>query len=481
MLTAVPAMFTVAMPAATPALAPVLMPTLMPAPMLPPELILWSASVGAAALVVLLALADCAYSRTRASVQTLAYLTGSFLFLALLSGLFGAIAAALWSMPATPIRTAQIVIGPLCAVVGSWWISQWLSAHKRDHFGKNVLQAAALTSLGGGVLCLLLNPDWALLASAGLAMVNISVALLVSVRAAQSGDKLAWGLALGCALALPTQIGLYSMALGSTRLPLLMQGAVALVALASLVITARMLWLRNHHARQIAGDDSSQRDPITRLYSSLALVRKIIAAQERRMRTRRDGALMAVVLFEPERLLKQVGQFGMNDIYIQLARRMQRHTGVVNPAGRYYDRCFVVLIETMQSPRWIRTLGLRVASSLRQPLEVTSLAGERMKITPDIAVGVVHLSSRGEDVDQVLHEVQRVAVAARAMRSRAALLEQSTGLAVPVESADLNRSWRAMRSTKASKLRKSSNAHLGTSKVSSSFHQLDESRPARLA
>lgn len=434
--------------------------------------------MGAAALVVLLALADCAYSRTRASLQTLAYLTGSFLFLALLSGLFGAAASALWSVPAAPVRTAQILIGPVCAVMGSWWISQWLSAHKRDRFGKNMLHVVTLVSLVGGVGCLFLKSDWALMASAGLTMVNVSVALLICVRAAQSGDKLAWGLALGCALALPTQIGLYTMALGSTRLSLLMQAGVAIVGLLSTVITARMLWLRNHHAQQISGDDSSQRDPITRLYSSVALIRKIIAAQERRQRTRRDGALMAVVLFEPERLLKQVGQFGMNDIYIQLARRMQRHTGVVNPAGRYYDRCFVVLIETMQSPRWIRTLGLRVASSLRQPLEVTSLAGERMKITADIAVGVVHLSARAEDVDQLLHEVQRVAVAARGMRSRAAMLEQATGLAIPVENADLNRSWRAMKAAKAPKSRK----HTGNSDlVSSNFHTLDESRPARLA
>lgn len=443
-----------------------------------PELILWSATVGASGLVVLLALADCAFTRTRASFQTLAYLSGCFLFLALLSGLLGVVALSLWSVPAWPVRIAQTLIGPVCAAMGSFWVSQWLSAHQRDRFGKNLLRMVTLMCLLGGPLCLLLKPDWALPLSAALTMTNVSVAVLIAARAAQSGDKLAWGLALGCALALPTQIGLYTMALGMTRLSLLMQSGVALIGLLSVVITARMLWLRNHHARQISGADSAQRDPITRLYNSVTLVRKMIAAQERRVRTRRDGALMAVVLFEPERLLRQVGQYGMNDIYIQLARRMQRHTGVVNPAGRYYDRCFVVLIETMQSPRWMRTLGLRVASSLRQPLQVTSLAGERIKLTADIGVGVMHLSSRGEDVDQLLHEVQRVAEAARHMRSRAALLEPGTGLAVPVENADLNRSWRAMKATKAPKSRKrTGNSVL----VSSNFHTLDESRPARLA
>ena len=191
------------------------------------------------------------------------------------------------------------------------------------------------------------------------------------------------------------------------------------------------------------------------------MVQKIIRAQRRRQRTRRDGALMAVMVFEPERLLPQIGQAGLNDLYIQLARRMQRHTGAVNPAGRYYDRCFVVLLETMHSPRWIRTLGLRVASSLRRPMDVPSLSGRRIRVTPDIAVGIVHLSAADKDVDQLLHEAQAVAEAARGMRSRAAMLDPETHAAVPVEHAELGSSWRALRN--AAKPAASSNASRGKS------------------
>ena len=124
---------------------------------------------------------------------------------------------------------------------------------------------------------------------------------------------------------------------------------------------------------------------------------------------------------------------------------MQRHTGVVNPAGRYYDRCFIVLIETMHSPKWIRTLGLRVASSLRHPLEVTSLAGERMQVHANIGVGITHLSRTRKDVDQLLDEAQSLAQAARAMPSRAAMMDPDTRQPVPVESADLGDSWKALR------------------------------------
>ncbi len=422
------------------------------------ELLVWSAAVGAIGLVVLLSLVDAIFSRTGPALQTLAYLSGFWLFVALLSGLVAAIWPAM--KPLTP--TAQVLIGPLCAAMGSYGCGQWLSAHKRDRLMKVSLQTLTLASLMGGPLCLLLPPPWRLPVSAVLSVLNMAVALWLSVRAAQLGDRLAWGLALGCLLSLPLQIGLYSLALESSRPSVLVQVGVAMAGLVSVLVTAVVLWQRNRHTQRLNEAHLSRRDPITQLHSSTVMVQKIIHAQNRRTRTRRDGALMAVLMFEPERLLTQVGQVGLNDIYIQVAHRMQRHTGVVNPAGRYYDRCFVVLIETLHSPRWIRTLGLRVASSLRRPMEVTSLAGERITVTIDIAVGIVHMSAAGKDVDQLLHEVQRVAEAARGMRSRAALLDPETRQAVPVESADLADSWGAMREQRAAagKSRKSSRKNI---------------------
>ena len=412
-----------------------------PALMSDAELVLWSASAGALGLVLLLALADALYSRTRAAWQTLAYLALCWLVVMLLCGL----PMELWPDGKESLGIAQLLVGPVCASVGSFGASKWLSAHQRDHLMKVSLLTITLVCIAGGPLCLLLAPQWALPASATLAVVNLSVVLWLSVRATQLGDRLAWGLALGCLLTLPAQIGLYGLALSPTRFSLPLQAGVAMAALLSVVITAAMLWLRNRQTRQLKHGEASGHDPITQLYDGVAMVQKIIRAQRRRLRTRRDGALMAVLLFEPEGLLPQIGQAGLNEIYIQMARRIQRHTGAVNPAGRYYDRCFVVLLETMHSPRWIRTLGLRVASDLRRPMDVTALGGGRARIKPDIAVGIVHLSVAGKDVAQLLHEAQSVAQAARAMRSRAALLDPDTRTAVPVEHAELGSSWHALR------------------------------------
>jgi GGDEF domain-containing protein len=419
----------------------------------PVELMIWSAEVGSIGLIVLLALADAVYSRSRASVHGLVYLFSAWLFVTLLSGLPAALFAGL---SPDMMQTAQILIGPWCAGIGSYGASLWLGAHQRDRTMKVSLRTATAVCLAGGPLCFLLAPELRLPASAALSVTGVCVSLWLGVRAAQLGDRMAWGLAAGALLTLPLQVGMYWLLIGN-RPPALWQMGMAIAGLSSVTVTATMIWLRNRHEQRIRSDGQSRRDPITQLYSSVVMLQKIIRAQHRRMRTRRDGALMAVMLFAPEQLFAQVGQYGLNEIYIQLARRMQRHTGVVNPAGRYYDRCFVVLIETMHSPRWIRILSLRVASSLRQPIDVTSLAGERIRIHADIGVGVVHLSGVNKDVDQLLHEVQSVTEAARSMRSRAALLDPDTHHAVPVESAELGTSWRALRAASpASRYPKSS-------------------------
>jgi hypothetical protein len=143
------------------------------------------------------------------------------------------------------------------------------------------------------------------------------------------------------------------------------------------------------------------------------------------------------MVFDLERVATQVSSAGMNEMFICMASRIQRQVGVINPVGRYYDRCFVSLVETIQSPSWLRTLGLRVATSLQRPMQVATASGHNMEIKVDIGVGVVHLSQGSAAVEDILHDAQRMAEAARGMRSRAAILDPESGEVVPVEKDNL--------------------------------------------
>lgn len=417
----------------------------------PTEMMIWSAVTGAVSIILLLAVADALYSRNRSSVNALIYLTGNWLFVILLSGLPGAV---LPQMPAGLLHVLQVLVGPLTASMGCYGASLWLSAHKRDRTVEVGLRFVAATCLAGGPLSLLASLDTQLLLSACLTVLCRCLLVWLCVRGAWLGDRMAWGLAGGFFLTLPLQIGMYWLALGDNPPGIAAQAATGMTGLVGLTMIAFMIWIRSRQEQVFRNEDHSLRDSITQLYASVVIIQKIILAQRRLMRTRRDGALMAVVLFDPERLAAQVGQTGLNDIYVELAKRMQRYTGMLNPAGRYYDRCFLVLMETIHSPSLIRTVGLRVASSLRRPVAVTSLEGESIRVTADIAVGIVHLSSAGIDVDQLLHEVQSVAEAARTMRSRVALLDPQSRQAISLDRAELGGSWQAMKEAEAKKAAK---------------------------
>lgn len=400
------------------------------------ELMIWSLAAGAIGTVVVGGLIDLAVVRNASAAQGTAYHFTALLFVVLLSGIPQAVAP---GIDGRALLIAQVLIGPLCSAMGNYWIRGWLAAHQRDRVMEVCLRISAAITPALALVCLALPAGQQLPAAGAICMTNSVLVLWLGVRGFMLGDRLALGMAIGCLLMLPAIAGLYAMAMGLPGIGPGLQALFAISAAGCTMVIGMMLWQRNRHERRTRQEDAgpSQFDPVTKLYSGIALVRKLIKAQRRRRRTRRDGAVIAVMVFDIDRIAAQVGTIGLNEMFIQLATRIQRQVGVVNPVGRYYDRCFITLVETIHSPAWLRTLGLRVASSLRRPMEVTSLDGQRVELRADIGVGVVHLSRDHADVEDILHDAQRMAEAARGMRSRAAILDPHSGDVVPVEHANL--------------------------------------------
>jgi hypothetical protein len=81
-------------------------------------------------------------------------------------------------------------------------------------------------------------------------------------------------------------------------------------------------------------------------------------------------------------------------MFIHLATRIQRQVGVVNPVGRYYDRCFITLVETIHSPCLAAHAG-PARGQQPAPADRGELNqwGQRIRTAADIGVGVVHLTS----------------------------------------------------------------------------------------
>ncbi len=399
------------------------------------ELMIWSMAAGAIGAVVAVGLTDLVLVRSQGAAQGVVYHLGALFFVLLLSGIPLAVAP---SLDLRALQVAQVLIGPVCSALGNYWIRGWLSAHQRDRFMSISLQISVLLTPLLGLGCLALPISQQLPAAAAVCLTNTVLVFWLGLRGWLLGDRLALGIAIGCLVMMPALGGLYAIAMQIPVSP----GLQALFAFCAALCTAvigTMLWKRNRHERRVRPEEAtpSQFDPVTKLHSGISLVKKMIKAQRRRRRTRRDGAVLAIMVFETERVLAQAGTSGLNEMFIHLATRVQRQVGVVNPVGRYYDRCFITLVETIHSPAWLRTLGLRVASNLRQPVEVHGPDGQRIALRADIGVGVVHLTSDPADVEDILHDAQRMAEAARATRSRTAMLDPQTREVVPVERANL--------------------------------------------
>ena len=405
-------------------------------PMSALELMIWSMAAGAMGAVVLAELTDLAFSRSLGAAQGTVYHFTALVFVVALSGIPLAV---LPDMNTRVLHVVQVLIGPVCGAMGNYWLRGWLSAHQRDRIMEASLRISAILAPIAGLALLALPERQQLPAAAAICLFNSGLVLWLAVRATLMGDRPALGIAAGCVLMLPAIAGLYAMAMNVPGIGTGIQVVIALCATLCTGVIGYMLLQRNRHERYARRDDPahSQFDPVTKLYSGITLVQKLIKAQRRRRRTRRDGAVLAIMVFDTDRVAAQVGASGLNELYIHLAMRVQRQVGLVNPVGRYYDRCFITLVETIHSPAWLRTLGLRTASALRQPIAITAANGEPLEIRPDIGVGVVHLTRDHADVEDILHDAQRMAEAARGMRSRAAILDPATGDVVPVEQAKL--------------------------------------------
>jgi GGDEF domain-containing protein len=400
------------------------------------ELAIWSMALGAIAAVALVRLADLIARPTLSQSQGVAYHATVLLLVLILSG----VAGQLWpAVDPKLMQAAQVLAGPVCVGLSNFWIRGWLGAAQRDRLMSVVLRGAAVFSPLAGLACLGLPVGLQLPAAAGISLFGGVLTLWLTVRAGLMGDRLAPVMAAGCLLTLPAIAGMYALAMNLPGIGAGLHAALALCAAVSNGLTGFALWRRDRHqwrARARQGP-VARFDPVTKLHGGIALVQRLVKAQRRRRRTRRDGAVLAILVFDVERVAAQAGATGVQEMFMCIASRIQRQVGVVNPVGRYYERCFVLLVETIPSKAWLRTIGLKVASSLRRPMEVMTATGEQIEITADIGVGVVHLSPEPAAVEDILHEAQRMAEAARGMRSRAAMLDPASGDVVPVEQADL--------------------------------------------
>jgi GGDEF domain-containing protein len=408
--------------------------------MSPVTTMVWSMALGAIAAVAVARVGDLLVRPSLSQLRAVSYHLSVFLLVLVLSGVLRQAA----HTGTSRLEILQVLAGPLCVGLSNFWIHGWLGAAHRDRFMATALRLSALALPVLGVAALALPQEYRLPAAAALSLAGSGLTCWLTFRAWFTGDRLALVMAGGCLLTLPAIAGLYAIAMHFGRWTVAAQAAVAACAALSNGLTGAVLWRRERHEwRTRETGVAPGVDPVTKLHSSAALVHRLIASQKRRRHTRREGALVAITVFDTDKIATLVGNAALNEVWMTLAARIQRHVGVVNPVGRYWDRCFVALVETIPATAWLRGLGLKLAASLRRPVEVTGRDGEPVRVRLEVGVGIVPLRPRHAEVEDVLDDAQRLAAAARQMRSRAAIADPATGMALPLEEAQFESiTWR---------------------------------------
>ena len=405
-------------------------------------LILWCMALGAIGAAALARTGDLAARPTSAKVRAVAYHLSVWLLVLVLSGVLRHLA----HPGAALLQVLQVLAGPVCVALASCWIHGWLAAGERDRLMASGLRLSAFALPLLALAILRLPVDQQLPAAAVLALAGNALTCWLAFRAWILGDRLALAMAIGCTLALPALAGLYALAMHPDDWSAPAQMGVALAVTLANALTGRMAWHRERHRWRTREPDSVPAiDPVSRVHSSAALVHRLVQSQQRRRRTRREGAVVAVTVFDADRIATQVGAAGLNEVWMTLAARLQRQVGVVNPVGRYWEHCFVALVETIPARAWMRGLGLRLALALRRPMEVTGRDGDAVRVQVDVGIGLVHLPASHPEIEDVLADAQRLAEAARGMGSRAAAADPASGRPVPIEEARWGRRPRRRR------------------------------------
>jgi len=153
---------------------------------------------------------------------------------------------------------------------------------------------------------------------------------------------------------------------------------------------------------------SPGRDPLTQLYNSAGIVRKLLEAQKRQRWIRGSGALLMVNLSGTESLERQYSHLALDVLLVTVAARLQLVAGDSNPVGRYGDDCFVIVLENVQSVQSLESFTAAVRLAMSQPVHFQHAIARAEAILPRFGLGSVHLTPHTH-VDTLLFDAQALA------------------------------------------------------------------------
>jgi GGDEF domain-containing protein len=245
---------------------------------------------------------------------------------------------------ARQVRWGMISLG-IAAVMAGWWLE--------------AAQALALSSV--------------MAVGVGASM------LVVCIRSAQRGDRLAWVAVSGVAFMLVAVTGLSWIALDREGVPPAVHAASAVAGMAYLATMATALWNRYSYLielRQVVAYGPSW-DPVTRMRSHTETGQMVgLAFFRQHEDTARPVGVIAVSIGNLYTLENLHGRAALNHALFVCASRLRRCVPAGVEMGRLGDDGFLLLVRGTSDPRRLVRMGRAVSERLARPVALsTSPAG----------------------------------------------------------------------------------------------------------
>lgn len=372
------------------------------------ENLIWTAHAGAYGMLVLLCVVIAIRHRTASAVQHVIWAGSCGAGILTLNGLLRVVAP---DISPEDFRILRVLSGPSCVALSAISMRDWLGSRQRNRVIDLSVMGITPMCILASVACLWLPEPYPLIGAGMVAVLGIVAIAGLCIWAALLGDRLAWLAALGTFTFALVVVGYYGLALGylhSLTAHVLLATASPTVALAISIL----VWTRSRKESDARkSKEPSSRDPMTGLDNGISIIKKILAAQKRLQLRGAEGEVLAVMVFDFEALVRHIGPGGAQELLVRLGARVSREIGLINPVGRYYDRCYIVLLETAVS---LADTHKRIASlteKLLQPMDIVGLHGENHAIMLNVGVGRANLTPQ-VDVANVLDRAQRSARAA---------------------------------------------------------------------
>jgi len=280
----------------------------------------------------------------------------------------------------------------------------------------------------------LLSPWQALALSCAVAVAVAVSGLLVGIRSAQRGDRLAWVAAFAVACMLLSLGGVSWIALDRGRVPWLVHPASALAGMAYLSGIGVMLWMRYSYLLELdeVRAQGPRYDPITRMPSSIATGHLVAQVFQRHHDPSRPVVLIAVSLGNLYALENLHGRAALNHALFVCASRLRRCAPPDMEIGRLFEDGFLLVSRDARDFDRLVHVGRLVARRLLRPITLTgaqegSPAPGRNDWVAQVGVGLLATTARSQPAE-VIAKVRDMSRTAWSFGSRIAWLDQAADM-----------------------------------------------------